>query len=217
MNSLTISSVLIIDDHPLFRKGVGQLVNSQDDLNVLGESASGKEGIEMAFQLKPDIILLDLNMKHMDGFEVLKKIKETDLESLVILLTVSDVEKDLLTAVRLGADGYLLKDSEPEEILSKVRQAAKGEIILDDTLATILSRIIREDRLLSPVNKSSLTNRESEILSFIAVGQCNKVIARNLDISDGTVKVHVKNLLRKLKLKSRLEAAVWAIEHKGYF
>ncbi len=215
MSSLTTTSVLIIDDHPLFRKGVGQLVNSQDDLNVVGESASGEEGIEVATRVKPDLILLDLNMKHMDGFQVLKKIKETDLDALVILLTVSDAEKDLVTAVRLGADGYLLKDSEPEVMLDKIRQAAKGEIVLDDVLASVLSRAIREDRHQTPTNKSSLTNRESEILSFIAQGQCNKVIARNLDISDGTVKVHVKNLLRKLKLKSRLEAAVWAIEHKN--
>lgn len=215
MNTLTATSLLIIDDHPLFRKGVGQLVNSQDDLNVVGESASGEEGIEIAIRIKPDLILLDLNMKHMDGFQVLKKIKETDLDTLVILLTVSDAEKDLVTAVRLGADGYLLKDSEPEVMLDKIRQAAKGEIILDDALASILSRAIREDRHQTPTNKSSLTNRESEILSFIAQGQCNKAIARNLDISDGTVKVHVKNLLRKLKLKSRLEAAVWAIEHKN--
>ncbi len=209
-----INSVLIIDDHPLFRKGVVQLINSQNDLNVVGESASGKEGIQIANLKKPDLILLDLNMKQMDGFQVLKYIKETDLDSLVIMLTVSDVEKDLVTAIRLGADGYLLKDSEPEDMLNKIRQAAKGETVLDDSLASILSQAIREDKYDSPTDKSSLTNRESEILSYISEGSCNKVIARKLEISDGTVKVHVKNLLRKLKLKSRLEAAVWALEHK---
>ncbi len=209
-----MSSVLIIDDHPLFRKGLCQLVDSQKDLKLVGEAASGKEGIEIANKVEPDLILLDLNMKEMDGLQVLKNIKETDLDPLIIIITVSDAEADLVTAVRLGADGYLLKDSEPEDMLEKIRLAAKGEIVIDDALTSILSRAIREDKYHTPTNKSSLTNRESEILSYIAKGQCNKVIARNLDISDGTVKVHVKNLLRKLKLKSRLEAAVWAIEHK---
>lgn len=210
------NSVLIIDDHPLFRKGVGLLIETQADLEVVSESASGEEGIEIAKKLKPDLILLDLNMKKMDGFQALKILKEIDLDSLVIILTVSDAEQDLVTAVQLGADGYLLKDSEPEDMLSKIRAAAKGEIVLDDTLTSILTRALREDRRHPPANKSSLTDRESEILALISEGMCNKVIAKNLNISDGTVKVHVKNILRKLNFKSRLEAAVWAIEHRKH-
>jgi two-component system nitrate/nitrite response regulator NarL len=210
------NSVLIIDDHPLFRKGVRQLIETQGDLEVVSESASGDEGIEIAKKLKPDLILLDLNMKKMDGFQTLKILKETDLDFLVIILTVSDAEQDLVTAVQLGADGYLLKDSEPEDMLSKIRAAAKGEIVLDDTLTSILTRALRENRRHPPVNKSTLTDREAEILTLISEGMCNKVIANNLSITDGTVKVHVKNILRKLNFKSRLEAAVWAIEHRGH-
>jgi len=206
-------SIIVIDDHPLFRKGVTQLISMDKDFELLGEAASGREGVELAKRLKPDLILLDLNMKGMDGLQTLKALKECDLEAQIIMLTVSNAEEDLLQALRLGADGYLLKDMEPEVLLGKLRGAAKGQFVLDQSLSGMLAHAVRDDNTAPPPDDVSLTEREQEILALIAEGMSNKLIARELNISDGTVKVHVKNLLRKLNLRSRLQAAVWALGH----
>ncbi len=215
MNENPSYSILIIDDHPLFRKGLMQLFENEQGFTIAGECASGQDGIQLAKEIKPDLILLDLNMKEMDGIEVLKAIKnETAIDPIIIMITVSDSEVDLVTAIKNGADGYLLKDSEPEELIDKIRTAASGQIVLTDNLTGMLSRAMRDDRPIKSREEPLLTNREQEILSLIAEGLSNKKIARELGISDGTVKVHVKNLLRKLKLNSRLEAAVWALETK---
>jgi two-component system, NarL family, nitrate/nitrite response regulator NarL len=141
----------------------------------------------------------------------LARLKETELDSLVIVLTVSNAEEDLVAALRGGADGYLLKDMEPEVLLAKLRSAAKGQVVLDQALAGMLAHALCEDNRARPPTNANLTEREHEILGLLAEGMSNKLIARRLDISNGTVKVHVKNLLRKLNLRSRLEAAVWAM------
>jgi two-component system nitrate/nitrite response regulator NarL len=206
-------SIIVIDDHPLFRKGVTQLINMDKDFDLIGEAASGAEGIELAKQVKPDLILLDLNMKGIDGIQTLKALKECDLDSQIIMLTVSNNEEDLVQVLRLGADGYLLKDMEPEVLLNKLRNAAKGQFVLDQSLSGMLAHAVRDDNSPRPPNDVSLTERERKILTLIAEGMSNKLIARELNISDGTVKVHVKNLLRKLNLCSRLQAAVWALGH----
>ena len=210
------NSVLIIDDHPLFRKGVAQLINDMSkEFKLIGEATSGHEGIQLALQFKPDLILLDLNMDGMNGIETLVELKKNDIDSHVIILTVSNAEEDLVSALRNGADGYLLKDLEPEVLQSKLRSVMRGQMVLDQNLAEKLASSICQDQNTPPKKEEdvSLTNREREILELIAAGNSNKLIARNLDISDGTVKVHVKNLLRKLKVHSRLEAAVWALSH----
>lgn len=212
------NSVLIIDDHPLFRKGVAQLINDMgNEFKLIGEAQSGKEGIKLALQHTPDLILLDLNMEGMNGIETLIELKENGLEANIIVLTVSNAEEDLVSALRNGADGYLLKDLEPEVLQSKLQSVMKGQIVLDQNLSEKLASSIRHDQDPSPEKQEnvSLTHREREILELIACGNNNKLIARELKISDGTVKVHVKNLLRKLKVHSRLEAAVWALSH-GY-
>ncbi len=215
MNTSKKYTVLVIDDHPLFRKGVTQLFESENDFEIIGESACGSDGIELARQVKPDLILLDLNMKGMDGIQVLKAIKKSDdIDSLVIMLTVSDAEADLVSAIKCGADGYLLKDSEPEDLVEMIRTAATGKVVLNEHLTGMLTRAMRNDSPVSYHDDTQLTDRENEILGLIAEGLSNKRIARALGISDGTVKVHVKNLLRKLNLGSRLEAAVWALEYK---
>jgi two-component system nitrate/nitrite response regulator NarL len=211
MNDPGAQSVLIIDDHPLFRKGVAQLLALAPEFAIVGEAASGREGIEMAMSTRPDMILLDLNMRDMNGIQTLAALKATDLNSLVIILTVSDAREDLITALRSGADGYLLKDMEPEVLLAKLRSAAKGQVVLDQSVAGMLAHALCEDDHARPVADANLTEREHEILELLAEGMSNKLIARRLDISDGTVKVHVKNLLRKLNLRSRLEAAVWVL------
>lgn len=206
-------STIIIDDHPLFRKGVTELLNSQEDFKVIGEAASGQEGLKLASKLKPDLILIDLNIKGTDGIQVLRALKDMELESINIILTVSDLEENFLTALKCGADGYLLKDADPEVIIEKLRCAVNGEIVIDDTLTNFLTNSFRNKKAQSPTDLSALSEREKEILQLIVKGMSNKLIGNKLGITEGTVKVHVKNTLRKLNLRSRLEAALWAIEH----
>jgi len=208
-------TVLVIDDHPLFRKGAEQLISLDEDFELAGEATNGERGVELTRQLKPDVVLLDLNMQDMDGIAVLKQLKAKEHEPVVIMLTVSNAEDDIIAALRCGADGYLLKDMEPEEILIKLRRAIGGQTVLDESISTLLANVLRNENRSSPLNQIEFTSREKQIVSLIAEGKSNKAIARELGISDGTVKVHVKNVLRKLNLSSRLEAAVWAFEH-GY-
>lgn len=206
-------TVLTIDDHPLFRKGVSDLIDMDDTLELVGEAANGPDGLVVAKQFNPDLILLDINMKGMNGLETLKVIREQEIDSKVLMLTVSDNEEDVLTALRLGADGYLLKDMEPEDILKSIRKAVEGSLVISDHLTQLLAKALREDDKLKVKNPiTSLTAREKEILQCIAQGQSNKQIANVLNISEGTVKVHVKHLLKKLNLHSRTEAAVWALK-----
>ena len=210
------NTIMIIDDHPLFRKGVAQLISDMgSEFKLVGEAQSGHEGVQLALQHKPDLILLDLNMEGMNGIDTLIELKKNDIDSYVVVLTVSNAEEDLVSALRNGADGYLLKDLEPEVLQSKLQNVMKGQIVLDQNLSEKLASSIRQDPSASPEREEdvSLTNREREILELIAAGKSNKLIARDLTISDGTVKVHVKNLLRKLNVHSRLEAAVWALSH----
>jgi len=189
----------MISDHPRFK--------------VVGEAASGQQGLDMAQALRPDMVLIDINMKGMSGLETLRRLKATDLQARYIILTVSNSEEDLIEALRVGADGYLLKDMEPEDLCANLLKAWSGMTVLQDTLTEVL-----RSALLSPVSAGSikeelLTMRERQVLECLADGLNNKTIARNLGISDTTVKVHVKNVLRKLNLTSRLEAAVW--KHKS--
>jgi two-component system nitrate/nitrite response regulator NarL len=204
-------TVLVIDDHPLFRKGVHQLIEIGGDFVLAGEAADGSAGLALAKRLNPDLILLDINMKGMNGIETLRAIKAADLDSRVIMLTVSDHEEDLVGALRAGADGYLLKDMEPEQLLTSIKAAAQGKMALSERLVDVLARALREENRPTDPEKAGLTDREREILQLITEGKSNKMIARRLDISEGTVKVHVKHLLKKLNLRSRVEAAVWAV------
>ena len=204
--------ILIIDDHPLFRKGVADLIDMEPLLEMIGEAASGEYGLELLDKLNPDLILLDLNMKGMDGIETLKKIKQRDPDARVIMLTVSDNEEDVVAALRAGADGYLLKDMEPEDTLVYLRQAAAGKLVISERLTELLAHALRnEGSHPSDMDDAGLTERETQILQLIAHGLSNKMIARKLDITEGTVKVHVKHMLKKLNLRSRVEAAVWAV------
>jgi two-component system nitrate/nitrite response regulator NarL len=214
MTSDTPQRLLVIDDHPLFRKAILQLVEMTGDFEVVGEASSGREGLELAQNLQPDMILLDLNMKEMNGIEVLKVIKSWGMDSRVVMLTVSDAESDLIAALRAGADGYLLKEMEPEDLFAKLKAAAAGQVTLTERLTRLLAHSLREDGKPKDPDQAGLTEQEGRILDQIALGKSNKLIARELNISDGTVKVHVKHLLRKLNLRSRVEAAVWAVEKK---
>ncbi|MCK6373827.1 MAG: two-component system response regulator NarL [Zoogloea sp.] len=212
MNTPATTSVIIIDDHPLFRKGVSQLIALSDQLHLIGEASSGEEGLELARALEPDLILLDLNMRGMSGIETLRALREADLAARILILTVSDAADDLVAAIRAGADGYLLKDMEPEELLARIVEALSGRIVISESLNGLLARSLRDEAQAAERSLAPLTDRERDILGCLASGLSNKLIARDLNIAEGTVKVHIKNLLKKLKFRSRLEAAVWAID-----
>ncbi len=207
-----LTSLLIVDDHPLFRKGVKQLISDAGGFDLVGEASSGAEGIDLAYLRQPEMILLDLNMKDMSGIDVLKVLKAADFDSRVIMLTVSDQQEDLVAALRAGADGYLLKDMEPEDLVARLTDAARGQTVLSPALAGLLVHAMRQDSKPKTPDEAGLTEQERKIVERIAVGKSNKLIARELNIAEGTVKVHVKHLLKKLNLKSRVEAAVWAVE-----
>ena len=207
-------TVLLVDDHPLLRQGVAQLIDMEDELKVIGEAGSGEEAIPKAHELNPDLILLDLNMKGMSGIETLKAMREQEITSRIVVFTVSDSHDDVISALRAGADGYLLKDSEPEELLPAIKQVAKGQQIFSPKLSQIMANALRNKTNDTSNKQAELTSRELEIVKLIAQGKTNKEIARELNITEATVKVHVKNLLKKLSLKSRVEAALWAVSNK---
>ncbi len=206
--------VFLIDDHALFRKGVGQIINDNPSFEVVGEASSGLEGIELVQKSTPDVVLIDLNMKGLNGIDTLRRFKEIGTPSKFVVLTVSDAEDDLLEALRSGADGYLLKDMDPEDLCANLIKVASGMTVIQDSLTDILKQALIDPKVGRNDETVSLTDREQEILQCLAEGLNNKTIARKLGISDTTVKVHVKHLLSKLKLTSRLEAAVWAHKKK---
>ncbi len=205
--------VLIIDDHPLFRRGISQLLELASGFELVGEAASGQEGIDLAKQLDPDLILLDLNMKGMSGLETLSTMRDLEIDARIILITVSNAPEDLVAAIRAGSDGYILKDNDPDEILKLIDAAMHGQTAISPELTSLLATALREERVLEQRNHASLTERENAILKCLAAGMSNKLIARELDIMESTVKVHIRNLLKKLKFRSRVEAAVWAVAH----
>lgn len=209
-----IYRVYLIDDHALFRKGVAQIINDNPHFDVVGEASSGQEGLDNAQALTPDLVLIDLNMKGLNGIETLRRFKEVGVPAKFVVLTVSDAEDDLLEALRSGADGYLLKDMDPEDLCANLIKVASGMTVIQDSLTEILKQALIEPKIGRKDESVSLTDREQEILQCLADGLNNKTIARKLGISDTTVKVHIKHLLSKLKLTSRLEAAVWAHKQK---
>jgi len=210
MNPTESQTILIVDDHPLFRKGVIQLIQAAPEFRFVGEAASGREGIVLARRLQPDMILLDLNMKDMNGVEVLKTLKDDGLDSRIIMLTVSDQAEDLMAALQAGADGYLLKDMEPEDLMQQLGEAARGKITISDRLTQLLVTSLRDKARPTSLSEAGLTEQETRILDHLVDGKSNKLIAKDMGITEGTVKVHVKHLLKKLNLRSRVEAAVWA-------
>lgn len=208
--------ILLIDDHTLFRAGLSDLLTRRK-IDVVAAVGSGSEGVVIAAQEQLDIILLDMRMPEMDGISVLKILKESHPQLPVAMLTTSSDESDLVGALRNGAQGYLLKDMEPDDLVVALRDIIAGKTVVAPDLAPVLARAVQGDNLEKEEEKENpfaiLTPREFEILTLLAEGQSNKVIARNLGISDGTVKLHVKAILRKLNISSRITAAVMAVEH----
>jgi two-component system nitrate/nitrite response regulator NarL len=206
--------VLIIDDHPLFRRGVRQLLALEARFTVVAEAAGGQEGIELAKLHDPDLILLDLNMKGIDGLETLRTMRDMGIDARIILLTVSNAPDDLIAAIRAGSDGYILKDNDPEEILKMIIRAMDGQNAISPELTSLLASALREESVTENRTHANLTERETAILKCLAAGMSNKLIGRELDIMESTVKVHIRNLLKKLHFRSRVEAAVWAVAHQ---
>ena len=202
--------VLIIDDHPLMRRGIQQLVELEEGFEVVGDAGNGSEGINLALQTSPDLIILDLNMKGLSGLDTLKALRAEDVDARIVILTVSDAKNDIFTLIDAGADGYLLKDTEPDTLLSQLKRIAQGEVILSDSIKNLL---LERQSSQSPID--SLTDREIDVLRLVATGLSNKQIAGQLFISEETVKVHIRNLLRKLNVHSRVAATVLYFEHKN--
>ena len=210
--------VLLIDDHALVRKGIEGLLRSRG-VEVIASVGSGDEGVRCALELKPDIVLLDMRMPGKDGIETLISLRVHGVSTPVLMLTMSSEDADLSAALRAGAQGYLLKDMEPEELVPALEAALRGENVMAKELLGTLARIVRNDGgagdAVAPPSTSfvDLTRREMEILEQVAKGLSNKLIAKALNITDGTVKLHVKAILRKLGVDSRVKAAVLAVEH----
>jgi len=211
--TLEKQTVVIVDDHPLFRRGLTQLLGTLPRFTLLGEASCGKDGIQLVKTVHPDLLLLDLNMKDMSGLDVLRELKSSDLDTRIVMITVSDQAEDLLAALRAGADGYLLKDMEPEQMLENLQSVADGRIIVSEDLTHLLAVALRQQKRPENPEEAGMTEQELRILERIATGKSNKLIGKELDIAEGTVKVHVKHILRKLNLRSRVEAAVWSVEN----
>lgn len=204
--------VLLVDDHDLFREGLAGIIASQPDMEVIGEAGDGLEGLVKAMEMKPDLILMDLQMPGMDGLEATKKIKEALPEATVVVLTVRDEDEKLFTALKNGAQGYLLKNIRSAEMLEMLRGAMRKEAAISPPLA---GRMLEEFRRLSSLAPrpdesdaiETLTRREQEVLGLVAEGATDKEIAIQLSLSLHTVKSHMRNILAKLQVNSRREAA----------
>ncbi|MFW0698968.1 response regulator [Pantoea sp. R13S299] len=202
-------TLMIVDDHPLMRRGVRQLLALDPRLEVIAEANNGTEALAEARRQEPDIILLDLNMKGMSGLDTLKALRHEGISSRILVLTVSDTRSDIFAMVDAGADGYLLKDSEPEILLGHILQASRGERVFSEGVASYL-----DNRQHSADPLRQLTERERDVLQEVARGLSNKEIAGILHISEETVKVHIRNLLRKLDVRSRVAATVMWLESR---
>ncbi|MEK6750100.1 MAG: response regulator transcription factor [Pseudomonadota bacterium] len=204
--------VVLIDDHALFRAGVEELLTRRGII-VAASVNNGREGIARVRELKPDVVLLDIRLPQEGGLDILALLRREFNDLAVVMLTTSRDDTDIATALQHGARGYLLKDMEPEELIQALQAIMRRETVVAPTLASSLARVVQGGGQKSTDRLTDLTVREREILRLIAEGGSNKVIGRILGITDGTVKLHVKSILRKLDVHSRVEAAVIAVEH----
>jgi len=202
--------IVVIDDHTLFRRGITALLTRVPDFDVAGEAADGFEGIKAVAQHQPDVVLLDLNMPGISGIDALAAILKETPGTHVVMLTVSEEADDLMLALRSGALGYLLKNIESDFLVASVRRAADGEAVMSPEMTSKLMHEVRGGT--TAAKEPALSPREREILVYLARGASNKEIARDLDVAESTVKIHVQHILRKLELTSRVQAAVWAVE-----
>ena len=206
--------VLLADDHALFRRGVAKLLAAESDFEVVGEAIDGRQAVEMARELMPDVILMDVSMPVMDGLEATRRIKAEIPYVRIVILTASDGDSSLFEAVKSGAQGYLLKNIEPQALFGTLRGVVRGEAPVSRMMAgRLLEEFARQSRQPVPAAApaAELTAREREVLELVARGRSNKEIAAALAIAENTVKNHLKNILEKLHLENRVQAATFAV------
>ena len=209
--------VLVVDDHALFRRGIVTVLANQDNINVVGEAVNGLEAIAKAEELAPDVILMDLNMPQCSGLEATQALQAKALQVKILVLTVSDNEADLFAAIKFGATGYILKNTEPEELVQAIYHMAQGGVIISPVMATKLLAEFRDASTLARTEstnneKDNMSPREDEVLQLVAQGATNKEIADSLSISENTVKTHLRNIMDKLHLANRSQAAAYAVK-----
>ncbi|PZT69834.1 DNA-binding response regulator [Streptomyces sp. SW4] len=203
--------VLLVDDHQVVRRGLRTFLEVQDDIEVVGEAADGAEGVARAEELRPDVILMDVKMPGMDGVDALRRLRELDNPARVLVVTSFTEQRTVVPALRAGAAGYVYKDVDPDALAGAIRSVHAGHILLQPEVAGAL--LAEEQGSPGPGRAGSLTEREREVLGLIADGRSNREIARALVLSEKTVKTHVSNILMKLDLADRTQAALWAVRH----
>jgi len=204
-----IVKVLVVDDHAVIRAGIAKILSAETDIKIVGEARDGQEAINRAVELKPDVILMDIIMPRCDGLEALPVIKDRVPGARVLILTVSEHEDDLFQAIRFGADGYLLKGADIDDIVEGIRQVAEGRAIVSPCMAGKLLQEFRKERL----TDIQLSPREMEVLTLVGAGLTNREVAERLIVTEGSVKTYLQRILQKLHLKNRAEAIAHATRH----
>jgi len=207
--------VLIVDDHSLVRQGLKQIVELESDIKVIGFAADGEEAIVKVQELKPDVVLLDVNMPKLNGIQTLRRLKDIDRTTKVIMLTFHDDREYLFETINLGANGYVLKDAESEALIKAIRDVFQGSSYIYPTLATDLVKEFsrREEKSKKGINEQNLTKREYEVLTLLAEGLNNKQMGECLFISEKTVKNHISSIFKKINVSDRTQAAIYAYKH----
>jgi two-component system nitrate/nitrite response regulator NarL len=211
---MSLTRIILVDDHTLFRKGLAELLEQSGSIEVTAFTGKPEEVSLLLHAHRPDVLLLDLNMPGTDGITLMQQLRAEGYNLPVLILTLSEAEEDLARALRAGANGYLLKSMEPDEVVDAVLRAQRGETVVAPAMTAKLVKLYDQKDQSSGSLLDALTPREREILTHLSRGESNKAIARTLDISHDTVKLHVRHILAKLNLSSRVEAAVFAVEHK---
>ncbi len=209
--------VLVVDDHTLFRRGIVTVLADQKNLEVVGEASDGLEAIQKAKEIAPDVVLMDLNMPHCSGLEATQALQTEMPQVNIIILTVSDKESDLFAAMRFGARGYILKNAEPDELTHAILHIARGGVMISPLMATKLLTEFKDlgvgvEGESAKEVETILTRREGEVLQLVAQGETNKEISASLFISENTVKTHLRNIMEKLHLANRSQAAAYAVK-----
>ncbi|MFB0631612.1 response regulator [Streptomyces sp. AB3(2024)] len=204
--------VLLVDDHQVVRRGLRTFLEVQEDIEVVGEAADGEEGIARAEELRPDVILMDVKMPGTDGIEALRRLRGLANPARVLIVTSFTEQRTVVPALRAGAAGYLYKDIDPDALAGAIRSVHAGHVLLQPEVAEALLAA-QDDRPAAAGRPGALTDREREVLGLIADGRSNREIARALVLSEKTVKTHVSNILMKLDLSDRTQAALWAVRH----
>lgn len=215
-NARQPTKVVLIDDHGLCRRGLGELLERRLGMEVVDTTGRPDEAPALIVQHRPDLVIMDLRMEPLDGLQLLERLRDAGIVLPIVVLTMSDSKEDLAAALRLGVRGYLLKDMDPEDVVDSVARVARGELVIAPAMAVKLASLLQESQAQQERDHTvrQLTAREREILGYVARGMSNKAIAKELGISHDTVKLHVRHILAKLKLGSRVEAAVFAIENR---